>query len=74
VFFNDYPGLEPIENAIVQYFKANPSGPDGHNVRTIFDGTKRIAPESMSGPRSEQVQTLVYVILFACGITSEMEG
>jgi hypothetical protein len=61
-----YLGLGPVENAIMRYFKANPSVLHGHHLREILYGTQKIAPESMSGPRDEQLRILVYVVLLVC--------
>jgi hypothetical protein len=58
---DDLSQFGPVERAIVRFFKANPGGPDGHHVRLILDGAKKIAPESLSGDKTQQLQLIAYV-------------
>jgi hypothetical protein len=50
----------PVERAIVRFFRANEPGPDGHHVRLILDGAKKIAPESLGGDKTQQLQLIAY--------------
>jgi hypothetical protein len=65
---DDLAQFGPVEQAIVQYFKANPSGPDGHHVRQILEGTKRIAPQSLGVEKNEQLQVIAYASFFSCRV------
>ena len=53
-----------VERAIVQFFRTDASGPDGHHVRQILDGAKKIAPESLSGDKTQQLQLIAYAFSF----------
>jgi hypothetical protein len=63
---DDLAHFGPVERAIVRFFRANPAGPDGHHVRLILDGTKKIAPDSLHGDKDGQLQLIAYVCFFAC--------
>ena len=55
----------PIAKAVVQVFVIDPPPTrDGHHVRKIFDGVKKLAPEGLHGSDEEQLEMIACVFPF----------